>query len=131
MLACQNIVCYEGKMASDGKTIDPETQLDAYWYDIDPEYTRKRRAKGDMTDRVELGAIERRMAYGYDTEQLDVGATCIANSGLGSCRWHPQVLHQAHSQSWCVRGHTYCLPGAGDDHAGCGWRPQVPRASCL
>lgn len=76
MLACQNIVCYEGKMASDGKTIDPETQLDAYWYDIDPEYTRKRRAKGDMTDRVELGAIERRMAYGYDKEQLDVGATC-------------------------------------------------------
>ena len=51
-------------------------QLDAYWYDIDPEYTRKRRAKGDMTDRVELGAIERRMAYGYDKEQLDVGATC-------------------------------------------------------
>mmetsp|Transcript_42678 Transcript_42678/g.87117 ORF Transcript_42678/g.87117 Transcript_42678/m.87117 type:complete len:188 (-) Transcript_42678:128-691(-) len=61
----KNIVCYEGKMASDGKTIDPETQLDAYWYDIDPEYTRKRRAKGDMTDRVELGAIERRMAYGF------------------------------------------------------------------
>ena len=60
----QNIVCYEAKIASDGKTIDTETPLDAYWLDIDPEYTKKRRAKGDMTDRVELGAIERRMCYG-------------------------------------------------------------------
>ena len=59
----QNIVVYEAKVTAEGK-VNESDPMDAYWYDIDPEYTKKRRAKGDMTDRVELGMVERRMAYG-------------------------------------------------------------------
>ena len=104
----QNIVCYEAKIASDGKTIDTETPLDAYWLDIDPEYTKKRRAKGDMTDRVELGAIERRMCYGCVSQH--VSHTTRGDVVADASATPLQVFHQACRESWRVPGVADSLP---------------------
>lgn len=58
----KNVVCYAAKMK--GGQIDPDDPIEAYWMDIDPEYVKAARAKGVTSDRVELGVMESKLAYG-------------------------------------------------------------------
>ena len=61
-----NLVVYEAKLTSSG-ALDPSDPVTVYWLDIDPEYQKANRAKGISSDRVELGSIERRLAYGLSS----------------------------------------------------------------
>jgi hypothetical protein len=58
-----NVVVYQAAPPGDAAGGKGEV-LDAYWLDIDPEYQRKSRAKGKMTDRDELNRIDKMLAYG-------------------------------------------------------------------
>ena len=64
-----NIVVYEARVGGDGH-LDSAEPVTVYWLDIDPEYQKANRAKGIASDRVELGAIERRMAYGLSSSAV-------------------------------------------------------------
>ena len=63
-----NIVVYEAKM--EGGELDSSEPVSVYWLDIDPAYAAAARAKGVKTDRVELGALEKRLAYGLSSSPL-------------------------------------------------------------
>jgi Domain of unknown function (DUF4833) len=82
-----NIVVYEAKMvgavsgsggasssSSGGRAAEP--QLDSsepvivYWLDIDPAYQKENRRKGVMSDRSELGSVEKRFAYGLSSQPM-------------------------------------------------------------
>lgn len=67
-----NIVVYEG-MVKDGK-LDADTPMDVYWLDIDPEYIKANRKKGKNDDRVDLGMIEKKMAYGLSASETAAGS---------------------------------------------------------
>eukprot|EP00455_Lapot_gusevi_P054271 TRINITY_DN865_c0_g1_i1.p1 TRINITY_DN865_c0_g1~~TRINITY_DN865_c0_g1_i1.p1 ORF type:complete len:187 (+),score=79.09 TRINITY_DN865_c0_g1_i1:40-561(+) len=58
----KNVVVYEAKMRADGSF--DANPIEVYWMDIDPEYVRSARGRGVMTDRTELGYVEKQMAYG-------------------------------------------------------------------
>ena len=62
-----NIVVYEAKMTASGQ-LDAAEPVTVYWLDLDPEYQKASRAKGVVSDRVELGSLERRMAYGLSSQ---------------------------------------------------------------
>ncbi len=66
-----NIVVYEANV-KDGK-LDPKDPVTVYWLDIDPEYVKKNRAKGVMTDRSELNTLEKQFAYGLSSESAGNG----------------------------------------------------------
>jgi len=63
-----NIVVYQARRASGGREgpLALDRPLDIFWLDVDPAYQRKARAAGRATDRVELSAMEKSMAYGAD-----------------------------------------------------------------
>jgi len=71
-----NIVVYEAKMAGAGSGSGAEPQLDSsepvivYWLDIDPAYQKENRRKGVMSDRSELGSVEKRFAYGLSSQPM-------------------------------------------------------------
>lgn len=66
----KNIVVYEGMLNAAGNGFNTDKACDVYWLDIDPEYQAAARKKGKMDDRVELGTIEKKFAYGV-TPELD------------------------------------------------------------
>jgi len=65
----QNIVVYEAKR-TENKQLAPENPVDVYWLDIDPEYVRANRKKGKLDDRVELGSLEKSLAYGVSSNNI-------------------------------------------------------------
>lgn len=70
-----NIMCYNAMPEADKKKggLNHTLPMEAFWLDIDPEYVKKNRAKGKMDDRVELGRIEKRVAYGCYHKSLNDG----------------------------------------------------------
>lgn len=64
-----NIVVYEAKQSNG--VLDTSEPVTVYWLDIDPEYRKKARSSGKMDDRVELGMIEKKMAYGVSSTPFD------------------------------------------------------------
>jgi len=60
-----NVVMYSAN--TEGGKLCTDDPVSVYWLDIDAEYVARARAEGRDSDRVELGAFERRMAYGIET----------------------------------------------------------------
>lgn len=60
----KNVVVYEAQFEAGGARLKADDPLTVYWMDIDPEYQKAARAAGRADDRVELGMIEKKMAYG-------------------------------------------------------------------
>jgi len=57
-----NIVVYEANLLNGD--LDPNNPVIVYWLDLDPAYVAENRAKGIISDRSELGRIEKSLAYG-------------------------------------------------------------------
>jgi hypothetical protein len=66
-----NLVCYEGMLDEDGKSLAVKQPVDVYWMDVDPAYVKKARAKGRESDRVDLNYMEKTMAYGLSAKAID------------------------------------------------------------
>jgi hypothetical protein len=66
----ENVVCYAGvyEDAAAG-VLNPSAPIDAYWLDIDPEYVKATREKGQLHDRCELNLIDRTIAYGHSVSE--------------------------------------------------------------
>ena len=60
----KNIVCYEALKRN--QCDEQYNDVEGYWLCIDPEFVKKNRKKGRMTDREGLNMIERKMAYGWN-----------------------------------------------------------------
>lgn len=58
----RNVVVYEGVLF-DGE-LRADDPLDIYWLDLDPEYQKRARQEGRVSDRVELNFMEKQMAFG-------------------------------------------------------------------
>ena len=63
---------YEGKLKQGNSTVDFDDRMpvEAYWLKIDEDNMARRRARGDMEDRVELSWIERKAAYGVSCSMI-------------------------------------------------------------
>ena len=64
-----NIVVYEALY--DGDKLKSDKPVDVYWLDVDPKYVEANRKKGKMDDRVELNAVEKKIAYGLSAKAID------------------------------------------------------------
>jgi hypothetical protein len=62
----ENVVVYAGNVDSH-HMLRKNDPVSIYWLDLDPEYVARARAEGRKSDRVELGDLERRLAFDIET----------------------------------------------------------------
>lgn len=63
----KNVVVYEAR-TRDGKFLDPP--VDAYWLILEPSYQEPRRKQGIHHDREELGFLDHKFAWGFESKRL-------------------------------------------------------------
>lgn len=78
-----NVVVFEANCNEEGEIKDPKNAVVNYWFDIDPKYIKKAsKAVLDKHSRVELGYIDKTMAYGasskLDTSTNEIALTLVA-----------------------------------------------------
>lgn len=63
----RNVVVYEARVEN-GKFLDPP--VDAYWLILEPSYQEPRRKQGILHDREELGFLDHKFAWGFESKRL-------------------------------------------------------------
>jgi len=64
---CSNVVVYRCRTLEDDegvRSLHPKHPIDIFWLKMSPDDVRKHRQSGKTDDRVELGRLERKFAYG-------------------------------------------------------------------